>query len=69
MNHWRKEKETKRFGIFFNVLPNTLSTQKKKKAKIFDAFHQGNFAKMVKVDTYDQVNRAVFQQRRIQNPA
>ena len=55
-----KGKTNKEVSKFFNVPPNTLSTWKKNKDKIFDAFRQGNLAKMVKVDTYDQVNRAIL---------
>ena len=53
--NWRKEKQTKRFrnSLMFH---QTLSTWKKNKDKIFDA---KNLAKRVKVDTYDQVNRAI----------
>ena len=55
-----KGKTNKEVSKFFNVPPNTLSTWKKNKDKIFDAFRQGNLAKRVKVDTYDQVNGAIL---------
>ena len=54
-------KTNKEVAQLFGVLANTLSTWKKNKGKIFQAFTQGSaIEKRVKVDTYDQVNKAVL---------
>ena len=45
----------------FGVPANTLSTWKKSKDKVFEAFQKGSATtKRLKVDTYDQVNKAVL---------
>ena len=51
-----KGKTNKEVSKFFNVPPNTLSTWKKNKDKIFDAFRQGNLAKRVKVDIIAEIS-------------
>ena len=54
-------KTNKEVAQLFGVLANTLSTWKKNKGKIFKEFTQGSaLEKRVKVDTYDQVNKAVL---------
>ena len=56
-----KGKTNKEVAQLFGVPANTLSTWKKNKDKIFQVFQQGSSkTKRVKVDTYDQVNRAVL---------
>ena len=53
-------KTNKEVAQLFGVQVNTLSTWKKNKDKIFQAFQQRSATtKMVKVDTYDQVNKTV----------
>ena len=58
--YWNWRLENKGFSKFFNVSLNTIFTWKKKKAKIFDAFHQQNVTKRVNVDPYDQVHKTVL---------
>ena len=56
-----KGKTNKEVAQLFGVPANTLSTWKKNKDKIFQAFQQGSATmKRVKIDTYDQVNEAVL---------
>ncbi|XP_065658063.1 tigger transposable element-derived protein 4-like [Hydra vulgaris] len=55
-----KGKTNEEVSKIFDIPPNTLSTWKKNKDKIFDAFRQGNLTKRVKLDTYYQVNKAVL---------
>ena len=56
-----KGKTNKEVAQLFGVPANTLSTWKKNKDKTFQVFQQGSSkTKRVKVDTYDQVNRAVL---------
>ena len=56
-----KDKTNKEVAQLFGVLANTLSTWKKNKDKIFQAFQQGSATtNRVKVDTYDQVSKAVL---------
>ena len=55
-----KGKINKEVAQLFGVPANTLSTWKKNKDKIFQAFQQGSATtKRLKIDTYDQVNKAV----------
>ena len=55
-----KGKTNKEVAQLFGVPANTLSTWKKNKDKIFQAFQQGSATtKRLKIDTYDQVNKAV----------
>ena len=57
-----KGKTNKEVAQLFDVPSNTLSTWKKHKSKIVEAFQKGSTStKRVKVDTYDQVNKAVLQ--------
>ena len=57
-----KGKTNKEVAQLFSVPANTLSTWKKNKDKIFQAFQQGRpTTKRVKVDTYDQVNKAMLE--------
>ena len=54
-----KDKTNKEGAQLFGVPANTLSLWKNNKNKIFQAFQQGSATtKRVKVDTYDQVNKA-----------
>ena len=56
-----KGKTNKDVAQLFGVPANTLSTWKENKDKIFQAFQQGSATtKRLKVDTYHQVNKAVF---------
>ena len=56
-----KGKTNKEVAQLFGVPENTVSTWKKNQDKIFQAFQQGSATtKRVKVDTYDQVNKAVL---------
>ena len=56
-----KDKTNKEVAQLFGVPGNTLSTWKKNKDKMFQAFQQGSATtKRVKVDTYDQVNKAAL---------
>ena len=56
-----KGKSNKEVAQLFGVPAKTLSTWEKNKDKIFEAFQQGSATtKRVKVDTYDQVNKAVL---------
>lgn len=58
---FEKGKSNKDVSKLFGVPANTLSTWKKNKSKIFEAFQKGSTStKRVKVDTYDQVNKAVL---------
>ena len=57
-----KGKTNKEVALLFDVPSNTLSTWKKNKSKIVEVFQsRGASTKRVKVDTYDQVNKAVLQ--------
>lgn len=57
-----KGKTNKEVALLFGIPPNTLSTWKKNKAKIIQAFQAGSVSnKRVKADTYEQVNKAVLQ--------
>ncbi|XP_065652673.1 major centromere autoantigen B-like [Hydra vulgaris] len=65
-----KGKTNKGVLIIFDIPPNTLSTWRKNKDKIFNAIRLRNLAKRVKVDTCYQVNKAVlkwFKQMRANN--
>ena len=56
-----KGKTNKEVAQLFGVPANTLSTCKNNKDKIFRAFQQGSATtKRVKIDTYDQVNKAAL---------
>ena len=56
-----KGKSNKEVAKSFGVPANTLSTWKKIKDKVFEAFQKGSAAtKRLKVDTYDQVNKAIL---------
>ena len=56
-----KDKSNKEVAKSFGVPANTLSTWKKIKDKVFEAFQKGSATtKRLKVDTYDQVNKAVL---------
>ena len=56
-----KDKSNKEVAKSFGVPANTLSTRKKSKDKVFEAFPKGSATtKRLKVDTYDQVNKAVL---------
>ena len=56
-----KGKSNKEVGKPFGVPANTLSTWKKSKDKVFEAFQKGSATtKRLKVYTYDQVNKAVL---------
>ena len=56
-----KGKSNKEVTKSFGVPANTFSTWKKSKDKVFEAFQKGNATtKRLKVDTYDQVNKAVL---------
>ena len=56
-----KDKTNKEVAQLFGVPGNTLSTWKKNKDKMFQAFQQGSATtERVKVDTYDQVNKAAL---------
>ena len=56
-----KGKSNKEVAKTFGVLANALSTWKKSKDKVFEAFQKGSATtKRLKVDTYDQVNKAVL---------
>ena len=59
----QKGKTNKEVAILFGVPSNTLSTWKKNKSKIFEAYEKkgSTSTKRVKVDIYDQVNKAVLQ--------
>ncbi|XP_065667761.1 tigger transposable element-derived protein 4-like [Hydra vulgaris] len=70
ISRFEKEKTNKEVSTIFDIPPNTLSTRKKNKDKIFDAFRQRNLAKPVKVDTYYEINKAAlkwFKQMRADN--
>ena len=57
-----KGKTNKEVALLFGIPPNTLSTWKKHKPKIIQAFQAGSVSnKRVKADTYEQVNKAVLQ--------
>ena len=56
-----KSKTNKEVAQLFGVPANTISTWKKNKDKIFEAFQEGSATtKRVKVDTYGQVNKAAL---------
>ena len=56
-----KGKSNKEVAKSFGVPANTLSTWKKSKDKVFEAFQKGSATtKRLKVDTYDQVNKGVL---------
>ena len=56
-----KGKSNKEVAKLFGVPANTLSTWKKSKDKVFEGFQKGSATtKRLKVDTYDQVNKAVL---------
>ena len=56
-----KGKTNKEVAQLFGLPANTLSTWKKNKDKIFQAFQQGSATtKRVNVDTYDQVGKVVL---------
>ena len=56
-----KGKSNKEVAKSFAVPANTLSTWKKSKDKVFEAFQNASATtKRLKVDTYDQVNKAVL---------
>ena len=57
----KKGKSNKEVAKSFGVPANTLSTWKKSKDKVFEAFQKGSATtKRLKVDTYDQVSKAVL---------
>ena len=54
-----KGKSNKEVAQSFGIPPNTLSTWKKNKEKVFEAYNKGNAkTKRMKSDTYEQVNNA-----------
>ena len=56
-----KGKSNKEVAQSFGIPPNTLSTWKKNKEKVFEAYKKGNAkTKRMKSDTYEQVNNAVL---------
>ena len=56
-----KGKSNKEVAQSFGIPPNTLSTWKKSKEKVFEAYKNGNAkTKRMKPDTYEQVNKAVL---------
>ena len=56
-----KGKSNKEVAQSFGITPNTLSTWKKNKEKVFEAYNKGNAkTKRMKSDTYEQVNNAVL---------
>ena len=56
-----KGKSNKEVAQSFGIPPNTLSTWKKNKEKVFEAYNKGNAkTKRMKSDTYKQVNNAVL---------
>ena len=56
-----KGKSNKEVAQSFGIPPNTLSTWKKNKEKVFEAYNKGNAkTKRMKSDTYEQVNNAVL---------
>jgi len=55
-------KTNKEVCLMFEVPSNTISTWKKNKSKIFEAFRNGSPAsKRLRVDKFDQINKAVLQ--------
>ena len=66
-----KGKSNKEVAKSFGIPPNTLSTWKKNKEKVFEAYNKGNAkTKRMKSDTYEQVNNAVlkwFTRIRVEN--
>lgn len=57
-----KGKSNKDVGLMFGVPQNTVSTWKKNKSQIFEAFQKGSTStKRVKIDKFDQVNKALLQ--------
>ena len=64
-----RNKTNKEFAQLLGTPANTLSTWKKNKDKLFQAFEEGSAtAKKMKVDTYDQVNKAVLVLRWFRRP-
>lgn len=57
-----KGKTNKEVALLFEVPPNTVSTWKRNKTKIFEAFQNGSpSTKRIKTSKYDQINKAVLQ--------
>ena len=57
-----KGKTNKEVASLFGVPPNTVSTWKRNKTKIYEAFQNGSpSTKRIKIGKYDQINKAVFQ--------
>ena len=56
-----KGKSNKEVAQSFGIPPNTLSTWKKSKEKVFEAYKNENAkTKRIKPDTYEQVNKAAL---------
>ena len=57
-----KGKTNKEVASLFGVPPNTVSTWKRNKTKIYEAFQNGSpSTKRIKIGKYDQINKAVLQ--------